>query len=52
MIDLSHIPFGGFLSSEEQREFERRACAVDDNEDPPIVIDEKGNYTYDIDIEE
>ena len=51
MIDISKIPLGGKLSPEEQEIFERRA-RLDDNDDPPIVIDKNGNYTYDIDIED
>ena len=41
-FDLSHIPYGGHLSDEEQKEFERRARIVDDNNDPPIVIYRNG----------
>lgn len=47
MIDLSHVPFSGKLSPEDQKKFEKRALALDDINDPPIVIDEDGNYTYD-----
>ena len=36
MIDLSKIPFGGKLSEEAQKEFERRALALDDNKNPPV----------------
>ncbi len=53
MIDLSHIPFGGRLSIEEQRQFEKRALALDDNDEPPIIIDKMGNIIdYDDEAEE
>lgn len=52
MIDLSQIPFGGKLSPEDQTIFERRARALDDINDPPIVIDSDGHYTYDREEEE
>lgn len=44
-FDLSKISFGGKLPKEDQIEFERRAHIVDDNNDPPIIIDEAENYT-------
>ena len=41
-FDLSKIPYGGRISQEDQIEFERRARIADDNNNPPIVIDEEG----------
>ena len=36
MKDLTKIPHGE-LTTEEQKEFERRAHIVDDNDNPPIM---------------
>ena len=48
MIDFSKLPRGK-LTKEEQEQFERRALALDDNNDPPIIIDKNGNYVETID---
>ena len=42
-FDLSNIPYTGKLSKEDQIEFERRAKTVDDNNDPPIILDRSRN---------
>ena len=44
-FDLSKVPFGGKLPKEDQMEFERRAHIVDDNNDPPTIIDEAEDFT-------
>ena len=48
-FDFSKIPFGGKLSKADQIEFERRAHIVDDNDDPPVILDENGKPTLTLD---
>ena len=47
MRDVLDLPFRGIMPPEKQKQFEKRARALDDDKDPPIVIDGNGNYTYD-----
>ena len=47
MKDLTKIPHGK-LTPEEQKEFERRAHIVDDNNSPPVIIGRTGKNTNDI----
>ena len=48
MKDLSKLPYIK-LSEDEQKEFARRAHIVDDNNDPPIIIDKDGSFIKTID---
>lgn len=50
MIDMSKCSFKP-LDAKAQKEFERRALALDDNNEPPIIIDKDGNYLETIDEE-
>lgn len=50
-FDFSKIPFGGKLPAKEQEQFERRALALDDNDEPPVIIDKDGNRVEIIDEE-
>lgn len=45
MIDFSKYPREK-LTKEEQEQFERRAKSVDDNDNPPVVLDKEGNYIF------
>ena len=47
MKDLTKIPHVK-LTPEEQKEFERRAHIVDDNNNPPVIIKRIGKNTNDI----
>ena len=48
MKDFSKLPIRK-LTKKEQEQFERRALALDDNNEPPIIIDRNGNYVETID---
>lgn len=50
MIDMAECSFKP-LDPAEQERFERRALALDDNDEPPIIIDKDGNYIDTIDEE-
>ena len=43
--DFSKLPIKR-LTKEEQEQFERRARALDDNDEPPVCVDDNGNYIY------
>jgi len=45
MKDLYKLPIRK-LTEEEQEQFERRAKALDDNDEPPVCVDDDGNYIY------
>lgn len=45
MKDLSKLPVRK-LTKEEQEQLEKRAFALDDNNEPPVVLDKNGNYIY------
>ena len=50
VIDMSLYSFRP-MDPEVQKEFERRAHSVDDNENPPIIYDSKGKLGETIDEE-
>lgn len=50
MKDFSKLPIRK-LTEKEQEQFERRALALDDNNEPPVIIDKNRNYVETIDEE-